>query len=464
MSTFRISGEAAPAYESLWARLSRRLSATSPGRLLVAGYTGLAALGTALLSLPVAVREPPSLSFTEALFTATSAVCVTGLTVVDPGSRLSLFGQLVVLGLVQLGGLGVMTFSTLIAVLAGRRIGLRGRLLVKEELHQDYLSGLVRLVRMIAGVTLLVEALGTLLLFLAWRSRMETGRALYYGLFHAVSAFNNAGFDLWGTSLVAFAGDPLVVFTVAGLIVVGGIGFSVLADLSSWPAHRRLALHSRVALWAAALLTAGGFALVLASEWSNPGTLGPMPWHQKLMAALFTAVTPRTAGFSVVPTGMLRPVTLFVLLFLMFVGVSPGSTGGGIKTTTAAVVAAGVRAALAGREELVLLGRRLPRGIFQRAVSLTLVAGLWVAAVTALMLAVERFNPLAIVFEVVSAFGTVGLSTGITPQLSIPSRLLLTATMLVGKVGPVTFAVSLARRMAAGAAHVRYPEERISLG
>ena len=464
MSTSRLSEEAAPAYESLWARLSRRLSATSPGRLLVVGYAGLAALGTVLLSLPVAVREPPGLRFVEALFTAASAVAVTGLTVVDVGHRLSLFGQLVVLGLVQLGGLGVMTGSTLLAVLAGRRIGLRGRLLLKEELHQDYLSGVVRLLRMIAGVTLAVEAVGAALLFVAWQGALGTGQALYYGLFHAVSAFNNAGFDLWGRSLRDFAGDPLVVLTVAGLFIVGGIGFSVLAELFSWPAQRRLSLHTRVVLGTAGVLVAGSLLVVLAAEWTNPGTLGPMPWPQKLLAALFTATTPRTAGFEVVPTAMLRPVTLFVMLFLMLVGVSPGSTGGGIKTTTAAVILVGIRAALAGREELVLMGRRLPRGTFPRAVALAAMAILWIGMVAGVLMTVEPLDATAILFEVVSAFGTVGLSLGITAELSDLSLLLLAITMVVGKVGPVTFAVALARRAAARTAHVRYPEERIGLG
>lgn len=456
--------EAGTTHASLWDRLSRALSATSPGRLLVVGYLGLAGLGTALLSLPFAVREPPALSFTEALFMATSAVCVTGLAVVDTGSRLSLFGQLVILGLVQVGGLGVMTVSTLFAVLAGRRISLRGRLLVQEELHQDYLAGLVRLVRMIAAVTLTVEGLGALLLWLAWRADLDPVRAAYFAIFHSVSAFNNAGFDLWGTSLVRFVDRPLVVLTVAGLLMTGGIGFSVLTELLSWRKDRRLSLHSKVALGMAGLLVVTGFAVVLAAEWDNPATLGPLAWPHKVLAAFFTAVTPRTAGFNVVPTGMLEPVTLFFTLFLMFIGVSPGSTGGGIKTTTAAVVGAGVLAALSGRDEPVLFRRRLPRGAFHRAVSLTVLAGLWIASVTGLMLVFEPFDLMKVAFEVVSAFGTVGLSTGITPELSVPSRLLIVATMLVGKVGPVTAAIALARRMAAGGVAVRYPEERVSLG
>lgn len=457
--------QGAAEYRSLWARFSQRLSLTSPGRLLVGGYLALALAGTALLSLPVAVSGPPSLTFTEALFTATSAVCVTGLTVVDTGSRLSLFGQLVVMTLIQVGGLGVMTLSTLFAVLAGRRISLRGRLLVQEELHQDYLAGLVRLVRMIAGVTFLFEGIGAGLLFAAWLQDLDPARAAYFAIFHSVSAFNNAGFDLWGTSLMRFVGRPLVVLTVAGLLMVGGIGFSVIADLSSWRPDRRLTLHSRVALFMAGVLIVAGFAFVAAVEWRNPATLEPLPWHQKLLAAFFTAVTPRTAGFNVVPTGQLRSATLFFLLFLMFIGVSPGSTGGGIKTTTAAVLGTAVSAAVAGRDELVIFERRLPKGVAARAVALAVVALSWVAAVATVVMLLEPFDPLAILFEVVSAFGTVGLSTGITPQLSTPSRLLIVATMLVGKVGPVTFAMALAQRSrAAAGAHLRYPEERVSLG
>ncbi|MEW6047253.1 MAG: TrkH family potassium uptake protein [Bacillota bacterium] len=437
---------------------------TSPGRLLVGGYLALVLAGTALLSLPVAVAEPPSLTFTEALFTATSAVCVTGLTVVGTGTRLSLFGQIVVMTLIQIGGLGVMTLSTLFAVLAGRRISLRGRLLVQEELHQNYLAGLVRLVRMIAGVTLLFEGIGAGLLFLAWVKDLDPLRAAYFAIFHAISGFNNAGFDLWGTSLTGFLDRPLVVLTIAGLLVVGGIGFSVIADLSSWRPDRRVTLHSRVALSMAGLLMVVGFVFIAAVEWGNPATLGPLPWHQKILAAFFSALTPRTAGFNVVPTEALRPATLFFLLFLMFIGVSPGSTGGGIKTTTAAVVGAAVGAALGGRDELVIFERRLPRGVAARAIALAVVASMWVAAVTMAIMLLERFDPLAILFEVVSAFGTVGLSTGITPHLSTPSRLLIVVTMLVGKVGPVTFAMALAQRFQAAGVHLRYPEERISLG
>ncbi|NLG68330.1 MAG: TrkH family potassium uptake protein, partial [Firmicutes bacterium] len=257
---------------------------------------------------------------------------------------------------------------------------------------------------------------------------------------------------------------PLVVLTVAGLFVVGGIGFSVLAELFSWPAQRRLSLHTRVVLGTAGVLVAGSLLVVLAAEWTNPGTLGPMPWPQKLLAGLFTATTPRTAGFEVVPTARLRPVPLFGMLFLLLVGVSPGSTGGGIKTTPAAVILVGIRAALAGREELVLMGRRLPRGAFARAVALAAMAILWIGMVAGVLMTVEPLDATAILFEVVSAFGTVGLSLGITAELSDLSLLLLAITMVVGKVGPVTFAVALARRAAARAAHVRYPEERIGLG
>lgn len=443
--------------------MSRGLAVATPGRLLVGGYTALALVGAALLSLPVAVTAPPTLRLDEALFTSTSAVCVTGLAVFDIGERLSLFGQLVVLTLVQVGGLGVMTMSTLFAVLLGRRISLRGRLLVQEELHQNYMTGLVRLVRMVAGVTLLTEAMGALLLFAAWVQDLPFGRAAYFAVFHAVSAYNNAGFDLWGTSLMGFLHRPLVVLTIAALIIVGGIGFSVIADVSSWRRGRRLQLHTKVALGVAGLLVVGGFLLILGLEWHNARTLGSLPWWQRIEAAFFTAVSPRTAGFNVVPTGELRAATLLLMLVLMFVGTSPGSTGGGIKTTTAAVVGAAMAAAVAGREDIVILDRRLPRETAYRAVALVGVAALWCMFAAGVLMAIEPFDPLASLFEVVSAFGTVGLSTGITPELSVPGRLTIVVTMLIGKVGPVTLAVALARR-AGASTQLRYPEERIGLG
>ena len=456
-------GQAGRAPQTPWDRIARRLALASPARLLVGSYLTLMVIGTALLSLPAAVAQPPRLSFTEALFTATSALCVTGLTVVDTGRRLSLFGQLVVLLLIQLGGLGVMTASTLLGVLLGRRVSLRGRLLVAEELHHDYLSGLVRLLRMVAAVTFAIELAGTAVLFAAWRGELGTPLALYYGLFHAISAFNNAGFDLWGTSLMGFAHRPEVVLTVALLFMAGGMGFSVLAELLSWRPGHRFQLHTRVALVMAGALSAVGWAAVLALEWDNPATLGQLPPWQRLMDGFFTAVTPRTAGFSVVPTGSLRAVTLLFLMFLMFVGVSPGSTGGGIKTTTLAVIGLTVRAAVRGEEDLVVFERRLPRAIAFRAITLTVAALAWVAAVGLTMVAIEPFDPVATLFEVVSAFGTVGLSTGITAQLSVASRWLLVATMLVGKVGPVTLVMALAQRRERSV-HWRFPEERIGLG
>lgn len=436
----------------------------SPGRLLVVGYASLALTGALLLMLPVAVTTPGRLTFTEAMFTSTSAVCVTGLAVIPIGQRLSLFGQLVVLVLMQVGGMGVMTVSTLFMVLLGRRISLRGRLLVQEEIHQDYLTGLVRLVRMVAGVTLFVEGLGATLLFLAWLPLLGPGKSAYFAVFHSVSAFNNAGLDLWGTSLRGFVTDPLVVLTVAGLLMVGGIGFSVIADVSSWRPGRRLQLHSRVALTMAGVLIASGFLFVLAVEWHNPRTLGALPWWYRPMAAFFTAVTPRTAGFDVVPTGELRAATLLFMLPLMFIGVSPGSTGGGIKTTTAAVVGSAVLSALSGREDLILFNRRVPRDTLYRAVSLVILAGSWCGLAAVAILVMEPMEPLSVLFEVVSAFGTVGLSTGITPDLSTPSRWVIIATMLMGRVGPVTVAMALARRSLASTGLWRYPEERVSLG
>lgn len=422
-------------------------------------------MGTLALLSPMAVTAPPRLSFLDALFTSTSAVCVTGLTVITIGERLSTFGQVVLMVLMQVGGLGVMTMSTVFMVLLGRRISLRNRLVLQEELHQDYLTGLVRLARMVAGVAIAVELIGVGLLLWAWLPVLGSGRALYFAVFHAISAFNNAGLDLWGDSLVRFVGNPLVVLTVAGLLIVGGLGFSVIADLLSWHPGRRLQLHTRVAITAAGVLIAGGWLAVALLEWNNPGTLGALPLWQRPLAAFFTAVTPRTAGFNVVPTGNLHAVSLWLLLLFMYVGVSPGSTGGGIKTTTAAVVAGSVVAAVTGAEDLVLFERRLPPSIIQRATALMVLAATWVLVATAVVLQVQPMPPLQVLFEVVSAFGTVGLSTGITPQLSTISRLVIILTMLFGKVGPVTLAMAMARRAGQrGGAHWRFPEERISLG
>ncbi|MBX6351439.1 MAG: Trk family potassium uptake protein [Clostridia bacterium] len=441
----------------------------SPPRLVVLTFAGAILLGTALLLIPEATAPGQRTDLLTALFTATSAVCVTGLTPVVLPEHWSAFGLVVILVLMQVGGLGIMTLSTLIYFILGRHITLRERIVIQEALGQSELAGVVRLVRRILLMTLAFEALGALALWLRWAQDMPAGKALWFGVFHAVSAFNNVGFDLFGTSLTAYVGDPVVNATVMGLIVAGGLGFVVIQDV--WQAvggRGRPPPHTRMVLAITAGMIALGTAAILASEGGNPDTLGRLPWPTKALAALFQAVAPRTAGFATVDTGLMRPLTLLLVMILMFVGASPGGTGGGIKTTTFGVLMATVRATVAGHEDVEVMGRRLHWSVVNRAFAIALIAFAIVLASTALLLMLQPEPFLYLAFEATSAFGTVGLSAhpgggALTPHLSPLSQLVIIATMFTGRVGPLTLAYAIARRQRKRRL-VRMPEARVMVG
>ncbi|MDZ7385014.1 MAG: TrkH family potassium uptake protein [candidate division KSB1 bacterium] len=446
-----------------------------PPRLVFASFVLAACTGALLLSLPAATKGRP-LSPLDALFTATSAVCVTGLTVVDTGTRLSFLGQMVVLTLIQMGGLGIMTFSVLFMYLLTRRFSIRGRELLEETLSQRPLQHMGALLRHVFLWTFFLEAIGACLLTYRFWGRYPGWRAVYLGVFHAVSAFCNAGFGLFPDSLQAYAYDPLVNFTVLGLIVIGGLGFIVLFDLAhDFPfrvGRRRqaISLHTRLVLQTTAALIVVGMVAFLAVESFN--TLRGMPWSRRLLVSLFQSVTARTAGFSTVETSRLTSATLMVLMALMFIGASPGSTGGGIKTSTFAVLVALVMARFRGSEEVNCCHRRLPNSIVAKAFALA-VFGVVVVGAFGLALAVTELGlrpyahssgkALAVLFETVSAFGTVGLTTGLTPHLSQTGKFLIIVLMLVGRVGPLTLAIALGRgdKRPTG---FRYVEESVLVG
>lgn len=437
----------------------------TPARLLALGFAGAIAFGTVLLALPIASSNGRSVGIVNALFTATSAVCVTGLTVVDTATAYSRFGQVVILILIQAGGLGIMTMSTALAIMLGKRITLRERLVIREAMGEFDLSGLVRLTRYVLLMTIAFESVGAAILAIRWAFDFPVLTAMYRGLFHAVSAFNNAGFDLFTVSFQGYVEDPIVVLTVSWLIVSGGIGFSVVTDVTAraFNPHHRLTVHTKTALFTTAILIGGGMALILAFEHHNRLTLGDLTWNGKLLAALFHSITPRTAGFSTIPVDHFYPVTLLLTIVLMFVGASPGGTGGGIKTTTAATILKSVVATVRGQTEVEIFERRLPRDIVDRSVAVTIIALFFVLTMTAGILITEGTGLLAALFEVTSAFGTVGLSTGITPSLSTAGKLIIALTMYTGRVGPVTLAVAIAQRQRRRA-EIHLPEEKIMVG
>jgi len=444
----------------------------TPARLSLLAFAVTIGIGSLLLSLPASSSAEP-LSFMDALFTSTSATCVTGLVVVDTGTRLSLFGQLVVLLLIQAGGLGIMTLSTAFLVATRRRPSLTGLAAVHDALpplkQQSYGNLLLEVVKM----TFLLEGLGALVLSLRFLFDHPFWQAVYLGVFHAVSAFCNAGFSPFSNSLVSYSGDWVVNLCVAALIVSGGIGFVVLAEArhqrpwrrGGW---RRLSLNSRLVLVTSAVLIAVGTTLVLLCEWNN--TLAAMPWHQRLLAALFQSITARTAGFNTVPTGQLANETLFLLMLLMFIGASSGSCGGGIKTGTFAALLVWGLSRLRGQQRPQVFRRSLAESSLARAISVTMVSAAIVVAAVMMLLLIEvggvshqasRGTSMELMFEAVSAFGTVGLSTGITTLLSSLGKFVLVLVMFTGRLGPLVVAMAIGRTKLA---RYRYAEEQILVG
>ena len=435
-------------------------------QVLVQGFTVLILSGAVLLMLPISSLEGTSLSFTDALFTATSAVCVTGLVVVDTGTYFSLFGQLVILFLIQVGGLGIMTLTTVFAVISGKRIYLKERLCIQEATNQLDMTGVVRLTLYIIKVTLALEFIGGTVL--AFRFYQDFGTlGVYYGYWHAISAFCNAGFDLFGgfRSITGYVTDGTVNFMIAGLIITGGIGFPVIADIWHHYANRRkLSLHSKLVLVTTAGLIIAGAVLILLAETSNVKTLGDLPIADKVLASLFQSVTARTAGYNTIDIASLREGTLLVMIFLMFIGASPSSMGGGIKTTTFAVILCSIASSIFARTEAEVFHRQIPQTAKGKAFTVATVSLLLILAITIILSFIEELPALALLFEVTSAFGTVGLSTGITPTLSSMSKLFLVITMFAGRVGTMTLLMAVIAKSQKNRAQLRYPEEKLIVG
>jgi trk system potassium uptake protein TrkH len=432
--------------------------------ILALGFLSTILVGSLLLTLPIASRQGEVTPYLTALFTATSAVCVTGLVVVDTLTYWSPFGQAVILGLIQVGGLGFMTSSTVLFLFIGRRTSLRERLLLRESHGVSPLGGVLRLTRRVVLVTALIEGMGATLLFVRFALEFPPDWALWMGVFHSVSAFNNAGFDIMGgfRSLTIFNRDPVVLFTFGLLLVLGGISFTVIADLWDTRNWGHLLLDTKLVLFATGTLLATGTLGVLILEQANPATLGPLDAPTKLVNALFTAATPRTAGFNSIDTGQMTQAGLLLTIALMYIGAASGSTGGGIKVNTFGVLTSAVVSSMRGRERTTAFGRELPQDHINRALTVALLSLGLVFTVTLVLSGTERFTLVQLLFEATSAFGTVGLSTGITPDLSPVGKLVIILTMYLGRVGPLTVALALAARQKPEL--YRFPEGRVKIG
>lgn len=423
----------------------------TPGRMLVFGFAGVILLGTALLMLPAAHNPGVEIGLLDAFFTATSATCVTGLIVVDTGDAFSVFGRTVIAALIQIGGLGVASFSVFFIIMAGRKVGLRERLLVKEALNLDSLKGVVRLIKAIVLLTLCFEAAGAALSYVTFSRDYPPLTALGISVFHSIASFNNAGFDILGgyRSLVGYQGDVLLNLTTCLLIIFGGLGFGVMLDIWRKRSLRGLSVNTKIVLLVTGVLILGGTLLLKATD--------NITW----LGALFQSVSARTAGFASYPMGGLSNAGLLVLIMLMFIGASPGSTGGGIKTTTFYTLLKSVTS-LATNRSCTAFRRKIPSESIMKAIVIVLLAlGLVALNTLAICMLEPQLTFMEVLFETVSAFGTVGLSTGITPELCWASKLILALTMFCGRLGPVTMACIWHYQPPSG---LSYAEERVTIG
>jgi trk system potassium uptake protein TrkH len=447
-----------------------------PPHIVIYSFLIAILIGGFLLSLPQSSASGISIGAVDAFFTATSATCVTGLIVKDTGGDFSDFGQLVILFLLQIGGLGIMTLSTFFAILLGRKLTLKENVVIKGALDHHGVQGMKTLILYILGITFGIEAIGALLLY----NRLGS---VYPSIFHSISSFCNAGFSLNATSFLKYRQDAYVNIVMTILIILGGIGFIVLIDIPKifrWFFRRyflrsredirhlfsRISLQTKIAVSVSAILIFLGAGVFFLLE--NHKILYGLALRHKILASFFQSVTSRTAGFNTVPIGNLASPTLFFLIILMFIGASPGSTGGGIKTCTLGVLMAGAWSMIKNRNHIHVFKRTIPRPVFRKAVMIAGLAVTWIVVFTMLLSFVEHRNEampnyfLRILFEVTSAFATVGLSTGITPILSSFGKLLIMITMFVGRVGPLTLALAVAMREQK--IFYKYPEEKVMVG
>ncbi len=447
-----------------------------PTQILVLGFLFLIIIGTILLNLPIATYNNQSIGFIDALFTATSAVCVTGLVVVDTFDFWSPFGKVVILILIQIGGLGFMTFATMFFIMMGRKIRLKERLIIQEALNQYTLSGMVRLTKNVVLGTLLIEGIGALLLAIRFVPQYGL-KGVFMSIFHSVSAFCNAGFDIIGnSSLTPYVGDVIINITIILLIILGGLGFTVWIDVirvmkakyaNNYGFKRtfqKFTLHTKIVLVLTFSFIVIGFILFFLLESGNPNTLGPLSMKDKILGSLFQSITPRTAGFNTMPLDEMNHASKFLTILFMFIGGSPAGTAGGVKTVTVGVIILSVISVIRGKERTEAFDRSIPETIIKRALAVVTI-GITVVITVTMILSVTEVGTsfMDIFFESVSAFATVGLTLGTTSSLTTIGKIIISITMFIGRLGPVTMALAFSMR-GKSKTNIKRPEEKVMVG
>lgn len=444
-----------------WFQLvKKRFFSLTPPQALILSYAGLAILGTLLLKLPGASHQPTS--WLQALFTAVSASTVTGLAVVDIGTHFTLFGHWILLFLMQCGGLGLMTFGIIVIHLSRGQLGVKQRAALRETFSHTGQGDVWRVLLWAIGFTAIMELLGTLLLALQWVPEMGWSKGLFYSFFHTLSAFNSAGFALAADSLTTYVGNPLVNIVISLLFISGGIGFVVIADIIEKRRFRQFALHTKLMLVGTLIINVVAMIVILALEYGNPATLAALPdWSAKLWASWFQAVTPRSAGFNSLDTGALFPSTAFFIMGLMFIGGGSGSTAGGIKLGTFIVALLATWAFLRQQERPTIFGRSIQLDIIRKSLAIIVISLLCVNIGIFLLTITENGNFLDLAFEAVSGAATVGLSRGVTADLSATGQCIIIVLMLIGRAGPLTIAFTLSH---ARGESIQYPAGHVNIG
>ena len=440
----------------------------SPARIIAASFLGVIFVGTVLLMLPVSSKNGEMLHPLTALFTATSATCVTGLTLVDPYTQFTFFGQAVLLTMIEIGGIGLLTLTNFFLFSLRKKLGLRTLRLAQENTNAGSFHNIRSLLHIIVATTLLIESIGAILLSIRFVPKYGA-HGVWVAIFTSVSAYCNAGFDILGNetpfgSLIHYNGDVIVLYTVMALIFLGGIGFMVFQDLLSWRRHRHLMLHTKAMLIMSAALIAGGFLIFFIVEYENPKTLGPLPLFEKINAALFQSVSARTAGFASIDLSRMYDFSKVAMIFLMVIGAGSGSCAGGIKVTTFLVLVMTVVSVIRGRDDTVVLGKRVPKRTVYKSMT---IAALGFAAVVfnaaVILITLPNLSGVDGIFEAASAFGTVGMTAGVTMKFGIAAQIATILTMFIGRIGPISFALALTIRGEGGGGEV-LPEGKILVG
>ena len=447
-----------------------------PAQILVIGFFVIIVIGGCLLALPIASQNNQSIPFLDALFTATSAVCVTGLVVVNTYAHWTLFGKVVIICLIQIGGLGFMTLVSMIFVLLGKKITLKDRLIMQEALSQDTTAGIVKFTKQIVKGTFIVEGVGALLLAIKFVPEYGVLKGLWYSVFHSISAFCNAGFDIIGhENLTPYRGSIIVNMTVMSLIILGGLGFGVWMDVIhgfkmklqaknkfTWKQiFHRLTLHTKLVLVISSYLIVIGFIFFFIAEYRNAETLGLLTFKDKILAALFQSVSPRTAGFNTIALDAMRDASKFMTIILMFIGGSPAGTAGGIKTIAVGILVLCAISTIKGKDSTEVFERRIPAKAILRSLAVIMIALGVVLGITIILSFTEDAQFIDLLFEATSGFATVGLTLGITPSLSFIGKIIIIMDMFIGRLGPVTMAVAIIIRQGNHKNTIQYPEEKV---